>query len=131
MTKKLSNSQDSRWQPTELVTTLLSSGARQVVRCWLSPSCFLDEHHHPRMLLSQVNEAGDFSDLVRTANANLVPAVILNELLRKGIVETVESGHILLRRSAYAPVNEQNTQPGADFDDTFDLHPPRRRFNDI
>ncbi|GGC59900.1 hypothetical protein GCM10011362_05400 [Marinobacter halophilus] len=83
------------------------------------------------MLLSLINEPGTFTDLVRTANDNLVPAVVLNELLRKGIVETLESGHIMLRRSAYAPANELNAQPEADYDDTFGLHPPRRRFNDI
>lgn len=80
----------SKWQPTGLVTTLLSPGARQVIRCWLGPFGFLDEHDHPRMLLSALNEPGTFWDLVQTANSNLVPAVVLNELLRKGMVETGE-----------------------------------------
>lgn len=132
MTINLSDSHGSRWQPTGLVTTLLSPGARQVVRCWLSPSGFLDEQQHPKILLSLINEPGTFADLVRTANANLVPAVVLNELLRKGIVEPLESGHILLRRSAYAPANEQeDSQPETEPDNTLDSDPPRRRFNDI
>ncbi len=131
MALNLSNSQPARWQPTELVNTLLSPGARQVIRCWLGPSGFLDDHHHPRMLLSLINEPGSFPDLVHAANANLVPAVVLNELLRKGIVETLESGHILLRRSAYAPSGQQGSQPPEDVEDTFGFNPPRRRFNDI
>ncbi|KPQ27566.1 MAG: hypothetical protein HLUCCX14_14325 [Marinobacter excellens HL-55] len=131
MTKNLPNGHELRWQPTELVTTLLSSGARQVIRCWLSPSRFLDEQHHPKMLLSQINDTDTFSDLVHTANGNLAPAVILNELLRKGIVETVGNGYILLRRSAYAPASSQAAQPKTNHDEVFGLHPPKRRSNDV
>lgn len=125
------DSQSSKWHPTGLVTTLLSPGARQVIRCWLGPFGFLDEQHHPRMLLSMINEPGTFPDLVRTANSNLVPAVVLNELLRKGIVETLESGHILLRRSAYAPATSGDSQCTTELADCLTAYPPRRRFNDI
>ncbi|WP_138435314.1 hypothetical protein [Marinobacter shengliensis] len=131
MSPNHSQSHPSKWQPTGLVTTLLSPGARQVIRCWLGPFGFLDEQQHPRMLHSIINEPGTFGDLVRTANSNLAPAVVLNELLRKGIVETLESGHVLLRRSAYAPATEALPLSAGGFEESIAAYPPRRRFNDI
>ncbi len=131
MSPNHSQSHPPKWQPTGLVTTLLSPGARQVIRCWLGPFGFLDEQQHPRMLLARINDPGTFGDLVRTANSNLAPAVVLNELLRKGIVETLESGHVLLRRSAYAPATEAAQQSTVASDDCLAAYSPRRRFNDI
>lgn len=122
----------ARWQPTGLVTTLLSPGARQVVRCWLVAEDYLDEHHHPRMLLSSPDAPSPFADMVHCANPNLVPAVVLGELLRKGIVESLDSGHILLRRSAYAPAGKADTaDPSAEPETPISERIPRRRFNDI
>jgi hypothetical protein len=120
---------EPRWEPTGLVTTLLSSGARNVIRCWLDLSRFRDEHHHPRMLPMEKQEPGTFQALVHEAGENLVPAVVLNELLRKGIVETLDSGHVLLRRSAYAPFGGE-IENIADQEFSFDLAAPKRRYND-
>lgn len=79
-----------RWQTTELVSMLLSPGARQVVRYWLSSEHFLDEQKHPKVVLATPphEPPHSFVDLVQIANPNLVPSVVLAELLRKGIVET-------------------------------------------
>lgn len=125
------SSQQARWQPTGLVTTLLSAGARQVVRCWLGSDRFLDEHHHPRMILALADDPDTFPELVHAANPNLVSAVVLNELLRKGIVEKLESGHVLLRRSAYAPVNENEPEGVTNEETAFTVTSLRRRYNDI
>ena len=122
--------QIDRWQPTELVSMLLSPGARQVVNSWLKTDVFLDEQHHPRMLLSMPHDPQSFADLVQAANPNLVPAVVLNELLRKGIVESLESRHVLLKRSTYAPLVEKGTDHVGDYDTDSDFDNRRRRHSD-
>lgn len=91
------------WQPTELVTTLLSASAREVVRHWISSARFLDANDEPTLLVATGTEETGFSALVGQVSRDLVPAVILNELLRKGIVEQYEEDRLLLRRSAYVP----------------------------
>lgn len=99
------------WQPTELVTTLLSASAREVVRHWISSRRFLDGNNEPTLLpMASSYEAG-FSALVGQVNRDLVPAVIFNELLRKGIVEQHDSGCLLLRRSAYVTGTAQENDP--------------------
>jgi len=123
MSPKITTVEPARWQPTGLVTTLLSPGARQVIRCWLGTGDFLDEQHQPRMLLA-LAEGDD-------ANPDLVSAVVLNELLRKGIVEALESGYVLLKRSAYAPAGQPEPESVlAEPEDLFSNGIPRRRFND-
>ncbi|MCL7943597.1 hypothetical protein [Marinobacter sp. ATCH36] len=91
------------WQPTELVITLLSASAREVVRQWISCNRFLDANNEPTLLSTASTEKTGFTALVNQVNCDLAPAVIFNELLRKGIVEQHESGCLLLRRSAYVP----------------------------
>ena len=91
------------WEPTDLVSTLLSLGARQVVQQWISSAHFLDDHNDPVLLTMAGDEDCRFSRLVHQVNLELAPVVILNELLRKGIVERHVNGQLLLRRSAYAP----------------------------
>ncbi|MGM0766600.1 MAG: DUF6502 family protein [Pseudomonadota bacterium] len=91
------------WEPTELVSTLLSAGARQVVTQWISSAGYLDDHNDPVLLSMAGEDDGCFARLVHQANRELAPAVILTELLRKGIVEQHVNGQLLLRRSAYAP----------------------------
>ncbi|HAX11440.1 MAG TPA: hypothetical protein DCX68_15520, partial [Marinobacter hydrocarbonoclasticus] len=61
---------------------------------------------------------------------NLVPSVVLAELLRKGIVETLESGHVLLKRSAYAPWGATGSLSLGNYDDFVDIDKLRRRHND-
>lgn len=119
------------WEPTELVSTLLSAGARRVVCQWISSSAYLDDQNEPVLLMPTGEDAHGFASLVRQTNLDLAPPVILNELLRKGIVEQHVNGHLLLRRSAYAP-----RQPGQ-ANRVRQSHAPnvaparRRRFNDI
>lgn len=91
------------WQPTDLVSTLLSRGARDVVWHWVSQKRFLDDDNQPRSLAIGGLEDTDFNSLISLVSPNLAPAVICNELLRKGIVEQHDNGFLLLRRSAYVP----------------------------
>lgn len=123
---------EHNWQPTELVSTLLSAGARAVVWHWISSKRFLDANNEPTLLPMASSEEAGFISLVGQVNRDLAPAVIYNELLRKGIVEQHDSGSLLLRRSAYVPGLP-------DEGDTFSLHEeravygstPRRRHNDF
>ncbi|OZB05185.1 MAG: hypothetical protein B7X58_14280, partial [Marinobacter sp. 34-60-7] len=62
---------EPRWEPTGLVTTLLSSGARNVICCWLELSRFRDETDHPKMLPVEKQETGTFQALVHEAGDNL------------------------------------------------------------
>lgn len=89
------------WQPAALVSALLSGSARDVVLHWISQKQFLDEDNRPRLLSFCTSEDADFNRLIRQVNPHLVPSIICNELLRKGIVEQHDNGCLLLRRSAY------------------------------
>ncbi|WP_373000208.1 hypothetical protein [Marinobacter sp.] len=120
-----------RWEPTELASTILSSSSRQVIRSWISSNEFLDEHHDPVMLMMDSHASNSFSSLVQATNPDLAPTVVLNELLRKGVVESLESGYLMLRRSVYAPsqprlAGESRVEELFESDDDI----PRRRFND-
>lgn len=99
------------WQPTELVNTLLSASAREVVRHWISCQRFLDADNEPTLLPISSPEDAGFTSLVDHVNCDLAPTVIFNELLRKGIVEQNKSGCLLLRRSAYVPGTPQEDDP--------------------
>ncbi|WP_417517222.1 DUF6502 family protein [Marinobacter sp.] len=90
-----------RWEPTELASTILSAPSRQVVSHWISSLSFLDENQHPILLALNNQSEPSVSQLVRAVNPDFAPSVILNELLRKGVVEQLDSGHVLLRRSTY------------------------------
>lgn len=90
-----------RWEPTELASTLLSASSRDVVSHWISALAFLDENQHPVMLSMSAHTQPTFDQLVQAVNPGLVPAIILNELLRKGVVELLDNDHVLLRRSTY------------------------------
>lgn len=121
-----------RWEPTELASTILSSSSRQVIRAWISSHEFLDEHHHPVMLMNDKHSPNSFSNLVRETNPDFAPAVVLNELLRKGVVETLDNGYLLLRRSVYAPSqprlhSESRVNKVFRHEDEI----PRRRYNDV
>lgn len=94
-----------RWQATDLVDTLLSAPARQVVDLWLQSGVFLDENQEPRLLDIESCARDGFSSLVKQATVNCPPSVILTEMLRKGIVDLNDNGTALLKRSAYAAVN--------------------------
>ena len=127
-----SPNQFARWVPTDLVHLLLSTGARQVVRAWLESPEFLDEQRDPALMALEGEGAGSFAGLVRGVNPDYVPLVILNELLRKGMVETVgNDGLILLRRSAYAPRRPTGKTLGATQSTVFSSDPGMmRRYSD-
>ncbi|MEH6561663.1 MAG: hypothetical protein V7713_09545 [Marinobacter sp.] len=90
-----------RWEPTELASTILSASSREVVRHWISAVAFLDENQHPVLLAMSNESEPSFNQLVQAVDPGFAPSVVLNELLRKGIVEQVDSGCVLLRRSTY------------------------------
>jgi hypothetical protein len=90
-----------RWEPTELASTILSAPGREVVSHWISAVAFLDENQHPVLLAVNNQSEPSFSQLVLAVNPDFAPSVVLNELLRKGVVEQLDSGHVLLRRSTY------------------------------
>lgn len=98
-----SASNTPEWQPTELVNVVLSRGARDVVWQWISQDQFLDNHKQPRSLFFRSPYDADFNSLVNQVQADLVPVVVFNELLRKDIVVQHDQGRLLLRRSAYMP----------------------------
>lgn len=90
-----------RWEATELASTILSAPSREVVSHWISALAFLDENQHPVLLAMNNQSEPTFSQLVQAVSPRYAPSVVLNELLRKGIVEQLDSGHVLLRRSTY------------------------------
>lgn len=120
------------WQPTELVSTLLSKGARDVIRHWISHEQFLGEDNEPRMLSLALCADAGFNGLVQRVNQHLAPTVIRNELLRKGIVEENDNGCLLLRRSAYIPCLPGRGVPMFTTEDRLvSGETPRRRRNDL
>lgn len=120
------------WQPTELVITLLSANAREVVRHWISSRPFLDANNEPSLLPMASSDEAGFKALVGLVSNDLAPTVIFSELLRKGIVEQHESGCLLLRRSAYVPEvpHEDPTVPSTE-EQLEARKALRRRSNDI
>ncbi len=90
-----------RWEPTELASTILSAPSREVVSHWITALAFLDENRHPVMLAMNNQSERTFSQLVQAVDPDFAPSLVFNELLRKGVVEQLDSGHVLLRRSTY------------------------------
>lgn len=107
-----------RWEPAELACTILSAPSREVVSYWISALTFLDENQHPVVLATSSHGDLNFNQLVREVNPGYAAPVILNELLRKGVVEQSGSDQVLLRRSTYV-----HDVPG------FDVSPGQRRKN--
>lgn len=90
-----------RWEPTELASTILSAPSREVVSHWISALAFLDQNLHPVLLAVNNQSEPTFNQLVQAVNPGFAQSVVLNELLRKGIVEQLDSDHVLLRRCTY------------------------------
>ncbi len=123
-----------QWEIADMASTILSPGAREILRYWIRCPEFLDDNRHPVMLgtaAPNVEEHWAFQCLVRAANPSAAPMVILNELQRKEIVEMLDDGEVFLRRSAYVishskperkPYERNVRIPGAAF--------PGRRYND-
>lgn len=120
------------WQPTELVSTLLSKGARDVIQHWISHERFLGDDNEPRMLSLALSAEAGFNGLVKLVNEHLAPTIIRNELLRKGIVEENDTGCLLLRRSAYIQgIPRTDDSPFATEERLASGEIPRRRLNDF
>ncbi|MHB8453725.1 MAG: DUF6502 family protein [Acidiferrobacterales bacterium] len=76
--------------------------AARVIATWVSTSRYLDAHRRPRSLpLSATGNRPSFESLVRETRADMRPNVILDELLRVGVVEVLEGDKVKLLRSAY------------------------------
>lgn len=90
-----------RWEPTELASTILSAPSREVVSHWVRAIAFLDENLHPVLLAVNYHSNPSFSQLVRAVNPDFAPSVVLDELLHKGVIEQLDGGQVLLRRSTY------------------------------
>ncbi|WP_150910541.1 hypothetical protein [Marinobacter halotolerans] len=91
------------WQPAELVNALLSRPCRNVIRHWIRNEHFLGADNEPRLLRAYGDKENGFDRLVYQCDSLLSPAVVRNELLRKGVVELTDDDRIMLRRSAYVP----------------------------
>lgn len=94
---------DSHWQPAESLSVILTSGACDVIRHWISNAEYLDEYNEPVVIPAVMGDEPGFGRLVRAANNHLSPISVLGELLRKGIVEQLDSSQLFLRHSAYVP----------------------------
>jgi hypothetical protein len=123
-----------QWEIAEMACTILSPGARQILRYWVRSPEFLDDNRHPVVLgtaNSQVGEQWAFQCLVRAANPAAAPMAILNELQRKEIVEMLDNGQVFLRRSAYMISHPQfKSEPYEHNALMPDATLPCRRYND-
>jgi hypothetical protein len=123
-----------QWELAEMASTILSPSARRILKYWIRCPEFLDASQHPGMLGTAGSKPGEnwgFQCLVREVDPLLAPTVILNELRRKHIVEMLDSGQVLLKRSAYAISNhlfENEFHEGGARQAGANL--PRRRYND-
>ncbi|OEY65475.1 hypothetical protein [Marinobacter sp. X15-166B] len=97
--------QTASWQPAKLLNSVLTAGACDVVRHWVTHADYLDEYNEPVMLPAVLGDEPGFGRLVRAANNYLSPLSVLGELLRKGVVEQLGDSQLLLRRSAYVQVS--------------------------
>jgi hypothetical protein len=123
-----------QWDLAGMAYTILSPCARQILKYWIRCPEFLDESMHPVMLrtaASTTDENKAFQYLVHQANPALAAAVILNELQRKKIVEVLDNGQILLRRSAYVVSHPQfENEPYERSTLNLDTEFPCRRYDD-
>lgn len=76
--------------------------AVRVVSGWRRDETFLDPSGEP-LRLPLEGDGVDFGALVRKYSGDLPPRAILDELLRSGSVERLESGDIRLLSSSYGP----------------------------
>ncbi len=76
--------------------------AARVIATWVSTSRYLDMHRRPKCLpLNATGNRPSFESLVRETRADMRPNVILDELLRVGVVEALDGDKVKLLRSAY------------------------------
>lgn len=84
--------------------------ATQIISRWTTEPSFLDATGQPRLLprLAGEAEAASFDSLVRSVNTDIRPRVVLDELLRLGIVALAADEQVCLRADAFVP------EPGSD-----------------
>jgi hypothetical protein len=95
----------ARWRITELVETLLSPAACEVLETWLGDYHFLDNQGDPALLSLAETEKSEFGQLVQRTNQRIEVSNVFLELTRLGLVEQLDTGYVMLRRSAYGPGN--------------------------
>ncbi len=78
--------------------------ASQVIARWTSQGAFLDRRKRPRAL-SRVDggDAPSFDGLVRSVNTDIRPRVVLDELLRLGLVRLDDDDRVHLESDAFLP----------------------------
>lgn len=79
--------------------------AVRVIAEWVGNRHFLDARGRPRFLpLRSTGNKPTFESLIRKVKADMRPKVVLDELLRAGVVE-LENDKVRLRRNAYVPAS--------------------------
>lgn len=105
MVSALGREVSTRWQITGLVQALVSRSACNVIATWLRDDRFLDAGGEPSMLLMSGDDGPKFVELVHGVDVHLDADGVLSELTRLGLVEKVNTGWVMLRRSAYCPAS--------------------------
>ncbi len=75
--------------------------AERVLTSWISDPLFLDEKGDPRILSFEGDNS--FSELVRLYSGDMTPRAVLDELVRVGNVEHMDSGEVRLLSRGYLP----------------------------
>jgi len=81
--------------------------ATQIISRWTTEAEYLDRDGRPlllpRLAAEDDSAAASFASLVRSVNTDIRPRVVLDELLRLGIVELSADEQICLRADAFVP----------------------------
>lgn len=128
------------WEPPEAeargVDPARYSRAARVVSGWVRTPAFQDSAGEPAELPFEGGEHS-FAELVRRFGADVPPRALLDELLRAGAVERIESGRLRLVTRAYVPRGDDDEKLGILGTDVADLiatidhnitQPPERAF---
>ncbi len=91
--------------PADLATPKRVSLATQIISRWTTESVYRDDAGVPRLLprASAEPEVVSFESLVRSLNTDIRPRVVLDELVRLGVVELAADDHVCLRADAFVP----------------------------
>lgn len=85
-----------------------ASLSTQIIARWTTQKAYLDSRKRPRPLSRTGTKGPAFDDLVRSVNTDIRPRVVLDELLRLGIVRLEDDDRIHLVSAAFVP------EPGSD-----------------
>ncbi len=98
-----------RHAPSEpLAVPKRASLSTQIIARWTTQKAYLDGRKRPRPLSRTGTKGPAFDDLVRSVNTDIRPRVVLDELLRLGIVRLDDDDRIHLVSAAFVP------EPGSD-----------------